>query len=95
MIWKKRFSGRIWGPPVVFAEQILVTTNADGRAQLISIDTGKLIREFALNQGEYVGLPPVAGNAASAVFVSTEGTRLFGLPDCPEMKKDGPNGRPD
>ena len=95
VIWKKRFSGRVWGAPLVFAEQILVTTNADGRAELISLDTGKLIREFVLNDGEYVGLPPIAGNAAAAVFVSPEGTRLFGLPDCPEMKKDGPNGRPD
>lgn len=93
--WKKRFSGRLWGAPLVFNEQILVATNADGRAQLLNLESGKLIREFALNDGEYVGLPPIAGNADSAAFVASDGIRLFGLPECPEMKKDGTNGRPD
>jgi len=88
IIWKKRFSGRIYSEPLVIDGHVVVITTAESVASIVEINSGKLVNSIALkNDNTFTGNPVKAGN--QLIFPTLNGIFSFSSGVCSKIKKEG------
>lgn len=59
LIWKKRLSGRIAAPPLVYKNFIIVTNIAEPTASILDLNSGKTINKISLPNDSYFICSPI------------------------------------
>lgn len=82
VIWKRRLPGRLSGQPAVSAELAVASTIADGTAYFMEMESGKLINQLIVDNGETGGSIPLLIDVDTFGFSFPNGVRLFSRNPC-------------